>query len=463
MPASPIQARNGSRHEPDYAEPDRAPARAGGWRWVALAAVLIVVIAGGYYAWRRHAATVAAASAEATELVEVGRGTVSRTVESSGTVAANLEVEIKCRASGEVVTLPFDISDAVKAGDLLCQLDPSDQELAVKSAQANVAQSEARLAQANAALEEAGLALATTRDRADAGLASMRVQAAGAQKKAERQKQLLASNLASAEEYETAQTAAAAARADLATAQIAVEEVKQQAVAIEGKKQDVKLAEAELDAGTIALNTAKRVLGYTTVLAPTDGVVASLTVQKGAIVASGINNVSGGTTIMTLLDLSRVFVLASVDESDIGGVKVGQPALVAVDSYPNRTFAGKVIRVAPRGVNASNIVTFEVKVEVTDAGKNLLKPAMTGTVQIVEARHEGAVTVPVAAVSRRGAQAFVTLPGGEKREVTLGLRGVEETEITAGVKEGDQIVVKAAEPESRWRSGAGSGGNKGGD
>lgn len=448
-----LQAMNGSRTHGDP-EPDRgSAARSGAWKWVVIAVVAIAVIGVALWLYRRHAASLAATTAEAAQIELVTRGDVMKTVESSGTVAANLEVEIKCRASGEVVRLPYDISDRVKAGDLLCQLDPSDQELLVKSAEANVAQSQARLAQAKAALEEAQLAVVTSADRAGAALASMTVQADAAKKKADRQKQLVASNLASAEEYETAQTAAAAARADLTTANVAVEEIKQQKVAIEGKKQDVKLAEAELEAGNIGLNTARRTLGYTTVVAPINGVVASLTVQKGAIVASGINNVSGGTTIMTLLDLSHVFVLASVDESDIGGVKVGQEAVVTVDSYPGRTFKGKVVRVAPQGVNASNIVTFEVKVEVLDDGKDLLKPAMTGNVQIVEARHEGVLTVPTAAVSRRAKQAFVTLPGGEKREVKIGLTGVDRTEITGGLKLGENVLVTASEPESRWRGG----------
>ena len=425
---------------------------------VLVALAVLALIGGGVWLWRHHAAGVAAAALPADKIVEAERTAVERTVESSGTVAANLEVEIKCRASGEVVKLPYDISDRVKQGDLLCQLDPADQELAVKSTQASVAQSEARVAQAKAALEEAQLAVVTSRDRADAGLTSATVREEAARSKAGRQKQLVASNLGSAEEFETAQADAATAAADLTTARVAVEEIKQQQVALESRRQDVKLAEAELQSGTIALDTAKRNLGYTTVTAPTDGVVASLSVQKGAIVASGINNVSGGTTIMTLLDLSRVFVLATVDESDIGGVKVGQPARVTVDSYPGRTFEGKVVRVAVQGVNASNIVTFEVKVEVLDKSKDLLKPQMTGNVTIVEASRPDALTVPVAAVSRRGEKAFVTLADGSRREVTLGLQGVERTEITTGLTAGEKLLVKEEEPQSRWRSGGEGGG-----
>ena len=237
-------------------------------RWVALAVVLLLVAVVAIFAWRRHARSVAAAAEPAGKPAKVERAAIERTVESSGTVAANLQVDIKCRASGEVVKLPFDISDDVKQGDLLCQLDPSDQELAVRSARASVAQDQAKLAQAKSALEEATLALSTSRDLAQAALASAQIRSENAQSKVDRQKQLNAAKLGSAEELETMQTDTAAAQADLTTAQVGVEELKQQEVALESRRQDVKLAEAALESGDIALSTAQRNLGYATVTAP---------------------------------------------------------------------------------------------------------------------------------------------------------------------------------------------------
>ncbi|MFT3787280.1 MAG: hypothetical protein QM770_14105 [Tepidisphaeraceae bacterium] len=76
------------------------------------------------------------------------------------------------------------------------------------------------------------------------------------------------------------------------------------------------MAEAQLKSDQITFDTQRQQLGYTTVTAPLDAVVASLEVQKGTIVASGVSGFNGGTTIMTLSDLSRVFVMATVDESD---------------------------------------------------------------------------------------------------------------------------------------------------
>ena len=415
--------------------------------------VVAAILGGGYYAYRRRADNAAAAAAtRAVRTATVAVGDVTRTIESSGKVVSNLDVDIKCRASGEIVKLPFDISDHVKRGDLLCQLDPTDEQLRVRLADASVAQSTARVAQAKANLAQSEQALITTRSRSESALASAKVRAENARLKADRQKQLVDQQLGSQEEYETAETDAAAALAGERDAEVAIQELKQMAIAIDGRRQDVALAEAQLSADQISLDTAKRQLDYTTVVAPMDGVVSAMTVQKGVIVASGINNVSGGTTILTLSDLSRVFVTATVDQSDMGGVNVGQRATITVDSYPGRRFEGGVVRVAPKGVNVSNVVTFEVKVEVLDEHKDLLRPEMTGNVTIVQAERKGVLTLPPAAVTRQGDRgAFVTISGtNERRPVTVGLVGVDEIEIVGGVKAGETVVLGDDEPSSRF-------------
>ena len=155
---------------------------------------------------------------------------------------------------------------------------------------------------------------------------------------------------------------------------------------------------------------------------------------------------------MTLSDLSHIFVMATVDQSDIGGVQVGQLARVEVDSFPNRKFAGKVVRIATTGTNTSNVVTFEVKVEVTDKDKNLLRPQMTGTVTIVEDQRQNVLIVPTAAVAHRNGQTFVQLVGGAQRPVTLGLEGSDSVEVTSGLAEGDKVTMEEAELPTRWKS-----------
>ena len=457
-----------ARAEPATTPPPRratkSKAKSRGWtRWIIAAAVLAALTGGGIYAYQRYNAAQVAAAAPVVKTTAVAKGDVEKHIESSGKVVSNLDVDIKCRASGEIVNLPKDISDTVKKGDLLCQLDPTDEKLAVELATATVAQATAKLAQAQANLSQAEQALVTTRSRNDATLASVKIRAANALAKADRQKQLVDQQLGSQEEYETSLTDSAAAISDQRAAEVSIEELKQQEIALKSKAQDVALAEAQLKADQIQLDTQKRNLEYTTVTAPMDGVVSAMTVQKGVIVASGTSNVSGGTTILTLSDLSRVFVTATVDQSDMGDVKVGQQSNVSVDSYPNRRFAGKVVRVAPKGVNASNVVTFEVKVEVLDPKKELLKPEMTGNVTIVQAERKDVLTLPPDAVTRQGERgAFVTIAGtNEKRQVKLGLAGLEAIEILDGVKEGESVVLTGDDSASKFKAG-GPGGAPGG-
>jgi hypothetical protein len=119
---------------------------------------------------------------------------------------------------------------------------------------------------------------------------------------------------------------------------------------------------------------------------------------------------------MTLSDLSHVFVLASVDESDIGNVtdpaRGGEPQKVRVtaDAFPGQVFEGQVVRVATKGVNSSNVVTFEVKIEITSDNRVYLRPEMTGTANIVCAARSDSLAIPAAAFSRVVKDA----PAGEK-------------------------------------------------
>jgi multidrug resistance efflux pump len=421
------------------------------WTVLVVLFVGIVILAAGASVLHRRAAA-NAPKIDPAETLTVTRGTVEKSVDSAGKVVANLEVDIKCRASGEVIKLPVDISQRVKKGDLLCQLDEEDAKLAVRSAEVAVTTARARLDQAKYTLEAGRENLKTSRARAETALANAKVRAANTQLKTNRQQELFDRKLVSKEDLESAQTELAAAQADQRAAEIAIDELKQQEIQLEFKEQDIKTAQAQLDTAQISLDTQKRQLGYTTVTAPIDGTVSALSVQKGTIVASGISGFSGGTTIMTLSDLSHVFMIATVDESDIGDVKVGQPARIKVASFPGKTFTGQVVRKATKGINTNNVVTFEVKVEVLDPQKDLLQPEMTGSVTIIEAAAENVLTVSQMALDRQGDKVFVTTTDGQRKQVTLGLEGTENAEVTAGVSEGDHLLMTTAELPTRWKS-----------
>lgn len=421
-------------------------------RWPFLAMLLPLLLAGGWWAWRHNTTATNAGEVSPSELAVVVRGRVEKAIDSSCSVVSNLDVDIKCRASGEVIALPFDISQDVKKGDLVCQLDKSDAELNVSSAEATVAQSAAKLAQARDDLRQAQENLVTTRQQDESTLVCAKVKATNLLAKADRQKKLLEQGLGSREDMETAETDAATAKAALESAQIAIDELKQQEIQIEYKQDAIRMAEAQLQSDQVTLKTQQNQLAYTTVTAPVDGKVAALNVQKGTIIASGMSGFSGGTTIMTISDLSRVFVMATVDESDIGDVRVGQQACITLASFPGRTFSGQVVRIATTGVNSSNVVTFEVKVEVLDKNKDMLRPQMTGNVTIIQDQRRDVLTLPSSAIEQKGGETVVTTPDGQRHVITVGLQGRESVEVLSGLKEGAKACVITAELPTKWKT-----------
>lgn len=427
-------------------------------KWILITLAAAALAAAGFYLVPRAKES---KKVEAEPTAKVERGPLVDSVASDGKVVSDLDVEIKCKASGEIVRLPFDVSQTVRKGQLLVELDPVDEERSVRQAQASLASSQAKLVSARESLALEQSNLATDRKRSDAALGSAQVRAQDARAKANRVKELLARKLASQEEYETADTNAVQAAAEFEAARIKPEELKARERALELSRQQIRVAESQMESDRIALEVARQRLSDTRVVAPMDGVVTARNVQVGQIISSPISNVGGGTTVLTLSDLRRMFVLASVDEADIGKVRVGQPVRVTVDAYPGKRFEGSVVRISPRGVNVSNVVTFEVKIEVTSREKNLLRPEMTANVEIVAARKDNVLLVPADAVVRKGGRPRVTVLKGdgsqEEKAVEIGIGDGQKVEIAAGLTEGETVRVRKGEAASKWTGNRGPG------
>ena len=427
--------------------------------------ILAGALGGGAYYWRykngdpkSDAPRIIKAKAE--------RGPIILDVATNGRVVANLDVDIKCKASGRVITLPHDVSDHVTSGTLLFELDPVDETRNVTQARVGLRSSNARLKQSEQSLKVAEMTLATDMQRAEVSLKSAERKAEDARLKADRMEKLLEKKLASQEECESAETGAVQAGADLDAAKVRLKELETSKRSLELKRQDVELAKAEVESDSIALSISLQRLADTKVAAPLDGVISTRNVQIGQIIASGVSNVGGGTTVLSMSDLSRVFVLASVDESDIGRVAVGQTATIIADSFAGVTFKGEVIRIATKGVAVSQVVTFEVKIEVTSDNKSMLKPEMTTNVTITAQEKEDALLIPTEAVMRRGGRQTVMVEKDdgttEVRPVDTGINDGFRIEITKGLADGETVIARRGEVQSRWRGGQGGPGGPGG-
>lgn len=425
-------------------------------KYLAAAAALVMILLLGWFAWTKQNTAKAPESASTAQVVAVKRGPLKQIVQCTGRVVSNRDVDIKCKASGLVIKMPVDISDPVKMGDLLVEIDPIDQERNVQQASAALAASNAQKQKAVAALAVAEANLIANRASAQAAVRSAEARAKDAQTKSKRETELFERKQASLEEAETAQTTAIQAQQELQNAQAQMESVHAQELELEIRRQEILLAQAQVDGDAIALALAKQRLTETKVMAPMDGVVVARTVQEGQIIASGINNVGGGTTVLTLSDLSRIFILASVDESDIGTVREDQNVEITADAFPRKKFTGKVIRIAARGVNVSNVITFEARIEVLSDNKSLLKPEMTANLNIITAEKADALIVPSHAIIRKADGSYVQIqtPDGAKEQgpVEVGLITATETEIIRGINENEKVIVLSGEGPTRWRA-----------
>jgi HlyD family secretion protein len=151
---------------------------------------------------------------------------------------------------------------------------------------------------------------------------------------------------------------------------------------------------------------------------------------------------------MTIGDIHQVYVDGKVDEADIGSVYLGQPARIHVESFPNKIFNGKVTKISPLGVEKDNVTTFEVRVSI-DNPTGELKALMTANAEILVTEHHDALSVPEQSMSWDNEKhAFVFVPdpkskdGQKKLPVTAGISNGNRTEILAGLKEGDAVVLQ---------------------
>ena len=153
-------------------------------------------------------------------------------------------------------------------------------------------------------------------------------------------------------------------------------------------------AQASLTSAKINLERAKQNLAYTNIYSPIDGVVVERAMDVGQTVAASF---SAPQLFVIANDLSRMQILASVDESDIGKIQAGQPVTFTVQSFPDRTFNGTVDQVRLNSTTLNNVVSYTAVVAVSNEDGKLL-PGMTASVKLQTASADDVLTVPSTAL-----------------------------------------------------------------
>ena len=186
-------------------------------------------------------------------------------------------------------------------------------------------------------------------------------------------------------------------------------------------------------------------LQYYVIASPIDGVVIGKPTPAGQTVAQGI---SSPQVIMYIADMSKMQIKVLVDETDIGRVKLGQTVSFTVDTFPNKTFTGKVTTISRSATTSSNVVYYPVYVDV-DSSEGLLFPTMTARTTIRVGESKNVMVVPVSSVKEEKGKKYVqVMVNGKAQNITVetGLNDDDNVEITTGLNIGDQVIVPGAAP-----------------
>jgi HlyD family secretion protein len=390
------------------------------WLWSGLAALIAIVVLA--VAVTAHGNTT---KFEPSQLAKAENGDIARSVVATGKVQPITKVEVKSKASGIVTNLNVDINDRVHTGQTLAQLDQIEIFAQVAAQKATLAAAESNARAAAASIDY---------DKVNAEAPDLPMYKHTYDRNLEMSKDGVVSKQA-LDDAQQKYLAAANTR-DKAVAQISVDQSK------------LRQAEAQVAQNQASLKQLEEQLSYTTIQSPMDGIILSRDVEKGDAVSSILVLGSTATLVMTVGDTSQVYVQGKVDEADIGKVYLGQPARIKVESFKDKTFLGKVTRIAPLGVEKDNVTTFEVRVSIDNPGGEL-KANMTANAEILMEEHKNVLTVPEQAVlydKDRNASIEVPDPkqktGRRKIDIKAGISNGTKTEILAGLKPGDTVILQ---------------------
>lgn len=473
------------------------------WKWIVALLVVVGVAVGGWYYYQNVLLPQQAAAQEpAFETIAVLRGPISSTVNATGSIQPEAEVSLSFRNPGRVQNVLVVEGQDVQQGQLLAELETTDLTLALAQSRVSLdismaqlakleappdekdilaAQAAVEVAQSSVAGADAALNAARTtygdlftevsdaqRQVNEANLRQAEINLRVAQQQYDRvkdqpnigelpQSQQLQSatisyEVALAQTQITEDTDPTDAQVANSLNQIAQSELQvRQAQAnliqaqnnlsdlLEGPSQeDLDIARAQVQQAQISQLQAENSLANAQLVAPFSGVVSQVSIKQGELF-------SGGLPAVVMSDLGRFHMDVLVDEIDVRQVEVGQMVTVRVDAFPDRELTGKVTEVAPAANNVGGVIAYSVTI-VPDDSDAPLRSGMSATAVIVTSKVDDAILLPNRFINldRDTGEAFVyKLVGGNPvpQSVELGLRNETESQILAGLTDGDTVAL----------------------
>ena len=307
------------------------------------------------------------------------RGELTEFVSAPGEIEPKTNVELSAKVTSRIIELPFDEGEKVKKGDILVKLDSKDLESQLSYVEST---RDGQAAQLN--VEKARI------ESQKESLIGLEAQLKQSQRDLERQKELLASNDISPTTYEQAEL-----RAEELSSQY-----NSSKRSLEAAELNLRVLEHNLKGANARVEEAEEALTYTTITSPIDGVVTRVNAEVGEIVMVGTMN-NAGTVIIEVADLSRMLVVAQVDEADVAKVQTGQTATVQVNAFPDTEFCGTVQSVALSHLNSSTGTKYFRTEILLDSVEQRLYSGLTAHVDIETFKHNDVLTVPMQAVMDR--------------------------------------------------------------
>jgi HlyD family secretion protein len=391
---------------------------------ILLVVVILAALAGagklGYDRFVVEPKKAAAATTNNIQLIAARKGTLTATVSTTGQLVAVTQAKLSFRTAGILKELNVQVGSTVKAGDVLAKLDTTDLESALAQAQLNLQSSQIKYQQLQQApdandiivaknnLEKAAIAVQKAQSDYDKiswrGNVGMTSQAAALQQ--------------ATLDYQTAQANYNKATQSSTTA-----------LDLEAAQDQIKLSQLQVD-------QAKRNLDNATLVAPFDGVVASVGANLGEAVGTN-------TVMVTLVNLKGLRIDTNIDETDIGKVAVSQPVSITLDALPSVTLKGQVSAISPSATVQSGVVTYLVQIVVQTSNPQL-RAGLTANANIVVQQKENVLLVPNRAIKvTRNQRTVQVMENGQlvETQIQTGMSNDQYTEVTNGLTEGEQVAI----------------------
>lgn len=374
-------------------------------------------------------------------------------IEATGNLASDAQTDVAPAIGGKIVEVNFDIGSYVQQGSVLVRLDSRDAQIRLEQARSQAEQQRRAVGQAEANVGQAIANLRQTQARLGVSdgetfqikdfsqVKSITAQLNLAEIEYQRAVRLLASGDVSRSFHDQKRALRDQLLGQLdearSNAAVAIKAINTAQASVEAARATVSSAKAAVQTAEAQISQAQKSLNDNVVLAPISGYVSEKSADVGEYISPNVPN----SKIATIVRTSTLRARIDVPEQDIGKISTGNGISLQTSAYPDRRFAGTVVRMSPGLNTTARTLNVEAEVQNVDG---LLKPGQFVTVRITQAKPEPAVMIPTAAIKTNGdiSSVFVIDEGiGRERFVQLGLLEGDLIQVKQGVVEGDLIAV----------------------